>query len=167
MYQRVLAIRDRDFLLIDTLNGHIDNFSREMETPYNEWRKARSEEAAALRKVESDAMKRKLIGVAAILGAIALEATNNGGYNSSVLSQSMILGGAYAIKTGFDKDSESAIHRDSIIELDESFSSEARPLVVEVEGETHELTGSAEAQYTQWRALLRRIYISETGFTGS
>ena len=167
MYQRVLAIRDRDFLLIDTLNGHIDNFCREMETPYNEWRKARSEEAAALRKVERDAMTRKLLGVAAILGAIALEATNNGNYNTSVLRDTLVLGGAYVIKTGFDKASETDIHRDAIIELDESFSTEARPLVVEVEGETHKLTGSAEAQYTQWRALLKRIYISETGFTES
>ena len=167
MYQRVLAIRDRDFLLIDTLNGHFDNFCREMDTPYNEWRKARSEEAAALRKVERDAMQRKLIGVAAILGAIALEATNNGNYSSSVLRDSLVLGGAYAIKTGFDKDSETDIHRDAIIELDESFSTEARPLVVEVEGETHELTGSAEAQYAQWRALLKRIYVSETGFSDS
>jgi len=40
-------------------------------------------------------------------------------------------------------------------------------MVVEVEGETHELTGSAEVQYTQWRALLKRIYDSETGFAGS
>jgi len=167
MYQRVLAIRDRDFLLIDTLNGHFDNFCREMEVPYNEWRRARGEEAAALRKVESDAMKRKLLGVAAILGAIALEASNNGNYNTSVLRDTLVLGGAYAIKTGFDKDSETDIHRDSIIELDESFSTEARPLVVEVEGETHELTGSAEVQYSKWRALLKRIYISETGFTGS
>jgi hypothetical protein len=167
MYQRVLAIRDRDFLLIDTLNGHFDNFCREMDTPYNEWRKARSEEAAALRKVERDAMQRKLIGVAAILGAIALEATNNGNYSSSVLRDTLVLGGAYAIKTGFDKDSETDIHRDAIIELDESFSTEARPLVVEVEGETHELTGSAEAQYAQWRALLKRIYVSETGFSDS
>jgi hypothetical protein len=167
MYQRVLAIRDRDFLLIDTLNGHFDNFCREMEVPYNEWRRARGEEAAALRKVERDAMKRKLIGVAAILGAIALEASNNGSYNSSILRDSLVLGGAYAIKTGFDKDSETDIHRDAIIELDESFSMEASPLVVEVEGETHKLTGSAEVQYTQWRALLKRIYISETGFTGS
>ena len=167
MYQRVLAIRDRDFLLIDTLNGHIENFCREMETPYSEWRKARSEEAAALRKVERDAMQRKLLGVAAILGAIALEATNGGNYNTSILRDTLVLGGAYAIKTGFDKDSETDIHRDAIIELDESFSSEAHPLVVEVEGETHKLTGSAEAQYTQWRALLKRIYISETGFTGS
>ena len=168
MFHRVLAIRDRDFLLIDTLNGHFDNFSREMEKPYNEWRKARVAEAEALRKIENEALKRKLLGVAAIIGAIVIEANNNGGSaTSSVLRDTLILGGAYGIKSGFDKDSETGIHRDAIIELDESFSSEARPLVVEVEGETHELTGSAEVQYAQWRALLKRIYASETGFTGS
>jgi len=84
-----------------------------------------------------------------------------------VLRDSLILGGAYAIKSGFDRGAETDIHRDAIIELDESFSSEARPLVVEVEGEVHELTGSAEAQYAQWRALLKRIYATETGFSGS
>ncbi len=168
MYRRVLAIRDRDFLLIDTLNGHFDNFTRQMQQPYTEWRKARSEEAVALRALERDAMQRKLLGVAAIIGAIAIEATNNGnGASSSVLRDTLVLGGAYAIKTGFDKSSETEIHRDAIVELDKSFSSEARPMVVEVEGETHELTGSAELQYTQWRALLKRIYMSETGLSGS
>lgn len=167
MLRRVLEIRDRDFLLIDTLNGYFDNFTREMVDPYDQWRKARSEEAAALRKVQRDALTRKLLGAAAILGAIAIESSNNGYYGTSVLRDSMILGGAYAIKTGFDKDSETEIHRDAIVELDESFSSEAKPLVVEVEGNVHELTGSAEAQYAQWRALLKRIYASETGFSGS
>ena len=167
MFRRVMAIRERDFLLIDTLNGHFDNFSREMDQPYDEWRKARSEEAVALRKVESDALKRKLLGAAAILGAIIIESANNGNAGSSVLRDTLVLGGAYVINTGFDMDSETSIHRDAIIELDESFSSEARPLVVEVEGEVHELTGSAEAQYAQWRALLKRIYASETGFSGS
>ena len=164
MLQRVLAIRERDLLLIDTLNGHYDNFSRSMERPYNEWRKSRSEEAAALRKVENDATKRKLIGAAAILGAILLERNSNNN-GSAVMRDVLVLGGAYAIKSGFDKDSETGIHRDAIIELDESFSAEARPLVVDVEGETHELTGSAEVQYAKWRALLKRIYASETGFT--
>ncbi len=168
MYRRVQAIRDRDFLLIDTLNGHFDNFAREMEQPYTEWRKARSQEAAALRKLERDALQRKLLGVAAIIGAIALEATGNGsGASSSVLRDSLVLGGAYAFKTGMDKSSETSIHRDAIVELDESFSIEARPMVVEVEGETHELTGSAEMQYVKWRALLKRIYESETGLAGS
>jgi len=167
MFRRVLAIRDRDFLLIDTLNGHFDNFSREMDSPYNEWRKARIEEAAALHKLESDALKRKLLGAAAIIGAIVIESNNSGNAGSSVLRDTLVLGGTYAIKTGFDKDSETDIHRDAIIELDESFSSEVQPLVVEVEGEVHELTGSAEVQYAQWRALLKRIYASETGFSGS
>jgi hypothetical protein len=167
MFRRVLAIRDRDLLLIDTLNGHFDNFIREMDVPYTEWRKARSEEAESLRKVENEALKRKLIGAAAILGAVVLESTNGGNYGTSVLRDSLILGGVYAIKSGFDRGSETDIHRDTIIELDESFSSEAKPLVVEVEGEVHELTGSAEVQYAQWRALLKRIYASETGFEGS
>ena len=66
-----------------------------------------------------------------------------------------------------DKSAETSIHRDAIVELDESFSVEARPMVVEVEGEVHELTGSAEVQYVKWRALLKRIYQSETGLAGS
>jgi len=168
MYLRVQAIRERDFLLIDTLNGHFDNFTRQMEPPYTQWRKARSEEAAALRELEREALQRKLLGAAAIIGAIAIEASgNNNSAGSSVLRDTLVLGGAYAIKSGFDKSSETGIHRDAIIELDESFSSEAGPMVVEVEGETHELTGSAEAQYAQWRALLKRIYASETGLAGS
>ncbi len=168
MYHRVQAIRERDFLLIDTLNGHFDNFSREMEPPYTEWRKARSEEAAKLRELEREALKRKLLGVAAIIGAIAVEASGNGSNAiASVLRDTLVLGGAYAFKTGMDKSSETSIHRDAIIELDESFSTEAQPLVVEVEGETHKLTGSAEAQYSKWRALLKRIYESETGLAGS
>ena len=166
MYRRVLAIRDRDFLLIDTLNGHFDNFNRQMQPPYTQWRKARSEEAAALRELEREALKRKLLGAAAIIGAIAIDASTDAA-GSGAVRDVLILGGAYAIKTGFDKSSETGIHRDAIIELDESFTSEARPMVVEVEGETHELTGSAEVQYAQWRTLLKRIYATETGLDGS
>jgi hypothetical protein len=163
MYRRVRAIRERDQLLIDTLNGHFGNFARQMEFPYAEWRSARSEEAASLRRIEREAMQRKVLGAAAIIGAIAIEAAGNGRYNTGVLRDVLVLGGAYSIKTGIDKSSETGIHREAIIELDESFSSEAGPMVVEVDGETHELTGSAETQYAKWRALLKDIYASETG----
>mgnify|MGYP001290636796 CR=1 FL=1 len=40
---------------------------------------------------------------------------------------------------------------------------EAEPLVVEVEGQTLRLTGSAEERYKEWRQLLRQIYEKETG----
>jgi hypothetical protein len=164
-YRRVEIVRERDFLLIDTLNGHYDNFYREMVTPYEEWRKARSTEAEALREVKKKANSRKALGVAAILGAIAIEAL--GGENTrastGTVRDVMIIGGMYSIKSGMDINAQSTIHQEAIEELGQSFSSEAKPLVVEVEGETHELTGSAEAQYEQWRELMRKIYASETG----
>lgn len=167
MYRRVNAIRDRDFLLIDTLNGHFDNFYFEMQEPYEQWRKTRLEELEAMRAIQREARNRKLIGAAAIIGAIAIEALGGDSARASTggLRNVMIVGGAYALKTGFDKDSETTIHREAIEELGESFSAETRPLVVEVEGETHELTGSAEVQYGKWRALLKRIYEAETGLT--
>jgi hypothetical protein len=164
-YQRVLIIRERDFLLIDTLNGHYDNFYREMSFPYEEWRKARSIEAEALREVKKKANTRKALGVAAIVGAIAIEALGNGNTRAATgtARDVMVIGGLYAIKSGMDINAQSVIHQEAIEELGVSFSSEAKPLVVEVEGETVELTGSAEAQYEQWRDMMRKIYASETG----
>ena len=164
MFTRVLAVQERDLLMIDTLNGHFDNFQREMREPYTEWRKARSDEAEKQRALEKAALNRTLLGVASIVGAIFIGVAAPE-YNAGLdtLSDVMVLGGAAAIKSGMDKRSEAGIHRDSVEELGKSFSSEARPLVIEVDGKTIELTGSAETQYTQWRALMRQIYSSETG----
>ena len=55
------------------------------------------------------------------------------------------------------------MHKESIRELGESFDSEVEPLVVEVEGQTRRLTGSAEERYREWRRILREIYAVETG----
>jgi len=168
MYGRVQAIHERDLMMIDTLNGHFDNFYREMQEPYTEWRKARSDEAEKQKELEKAALNRTLLGVASIVGAIFIGVASPE-YNSGLdtLSDVMVLGGAAAIKSGMDKRSEAAIHRESIEELGVSFSSETQPLVVDVEGKTVELTGSAEAQYGQWRELLGQIYANETGLSGS
>jgi len=165
MYRRVMAVRARDNLLVDTLNGHYDNYQRTMQPSYLEWRKARTAEAAALREVERKANTRKALGIAAIVGAIAIEALGgpDTSYATGTLRDVMVLGGIYAIKRGMDLAEQTSIHKEAIEELGASFSAEAKPLVVEVEGQTHELTGSAEVQYAQWRTLLRRIYAAETG----
>ena len=81
----------------------------------------------------------------------------------SSLTPLLVVGGAAALKSGFDLSAQTTIHREAIEELGDSFGAEARPMVVEIDGETHELTGSAELQYKKWRELLRRIYSSETG----
>lgn len=164
-YQRVERIRERDFLLVDTLNGHYDNYYRDMHVPYEEWRKARSIEAEALREVKRKANTQKALGVLAILGAIAIEATGSSSTRASTgtLRDVMVLGGMYSIKQGMDTNAQSTLHEEEITELGASFSSEAEPMVVDVDGEIHKLSGSAEEQYAQWRDLMKKIYASETG----
>jgi hypothetical protein len=40
-------------------------------------------------------------------------------------------------------------------------------MVIDVEGQTRRLTGTAAAQYESWRRLLRQIYEAETGFSST
>ena len=51
----------------------------------------------------------------------------------------------------------------SLKQLGESFQSEVQPMVVEVEGRTLQLKGTAEEQYHEWRRLLKELYENETG----
>ena len=167
MLMRIRTIRERDYLLIDTVNDHYDGYYRDIWEPYGNWRQFRMEEEENLRKVEREAMTRKVLGIGAVLGAIALEVLGGRSSRASTagLRSAMLIGGAMAAKSGFDMDNEARIHIDAIEELDVSFESEASPMVIDVEGETHKLTGSAEDQYTKWRELLHRIHVTETGFT--
>lgn len=54
-------------------------------------------------------------------------------------------------------------HLDVLRELGASLAADVAPLVVEVDGNVAQLTGSVEAQYRKWRALLREIFAAETG----
>ena len=162
MLKRVRAVQVRDDMLLDTINGHYENYYNDLWQPYGDWRKLYSEEIAALREVEKQALTRQLFGLAAIVGGVLLSSSNNSA-SASNLPGVMVLGGAAAIYSGFQKREETKIHKDVIEELSMSFTSEAEPLVVEVVGETVRLTGSAEEQYQKWREMLRDIYASETG----
>jgi len=164
MMGRVRSLRSRDDMLIDVINGYYEAYYLDLWEPYGNWRKFRSEEVAAMREIKRDALRRKMIGVAAIIGAIAIgTSSDNDSAASETLQQVMVAGGAYAIYSGMQKSQEVVINKEVIEELGVSFSSEAEPLVVEVEGETVRLTGSAEEQYAKWREILKQIYARETG----
>ena len=165
MLDRVRAIRARDDMLVDAINGYYDAYYLDLWEPYNDWRKFRSEEVVAMRKLEREALTRQVLGVAAIVGAIAIGASGDAETRAQTgtLRDVMIMGGAAGLYAGYQKSQEGKINQEAIEELGASFSSEAEPLVVEVEGETVRLTGSAEQQYSRWRELLRQIYARETG----
>lgn len=165
MLDRVHSVKVRDDLLIDTINDYYDIYYQDLWEPYSSWRRYRQEEVVAMRKLEREALTKQLLGVTAIVGAIVLGATSD--YETSVrtrpLQDILIAGGAYSIYSGYQTKQESKINQDAIEELGASFSSEAEPLVIEVEGKSIQLTGSAEQQYAKWRTMLRRIYARETG----
>lgn len=160
MLQRMRAVREREYMLVDTLNEYYAGLYYELSKPYEDWRRMSREETLTYQELKRSARMRQLMGLAAILGAVAYEA-NGGG--SSAITTTAIVGGMEVFKSGMGKSTEANLHRDSLKELGESFDSEAEPLLIEIEGQTRRLTGTAEEKYREWRRLLREIYSRETG----
>jgi hypothetical protein len=73
------------------------------------------------------------------------------------------IGGAASILSGLKKYSDARIHAQVLKELSDSFQNEVAPQVVDLEGQTLRLTGTAEEQYREWRRLLHQMYIEENG----
>ena len=169
---RVDRIRQRDSAMIDTLSDHYGVFADKMADPYTGWRRSTYDELEAEDKAKREATTRKLLGAGAILAGIAMPnlCGSNPSYGNyvcnageSVARAAAVGGGVMAIVSGFEKGKQAQIHTDAIKEITGSFQSEAAPLVVDVEGRTLKLTGSAEAQYAEWRRLLHDLYQEETG----
>ena len=168
MVDRLRQIRERDRLVVDTLNEHYANFYYGIALPYEGWRQRTREQSISYRQVRRSAAMRALMGAAVIAGAVQFDpgSSNYSRYRAQSIAQSV------AIKKGFGtimnalrQRSAANIHREEIKELSESFVAEAAPMVLQVQGETMRLTGTAEAQYESWRKLLREIYEAETGFS--
>lgn len=166
MIKRIRTIKARDEMLVDTINNYYDIYYTDMWDSYDNWRKYRSEELETIRDIDNKALAQKVLGVAAIIGAIALGASKNSDVvnRTGALRTVMIAGGSYSLYSGFQTSKESEINKDAIEELGESFATEVEPMVVDIDGKTTKLTGSAEQQYAKWKSLLKEIYHKETGF---
>ena len=166
--QRMDRIRERDYSLIDTLNEHYTNFGQSMDEAYTNWRKYSHEEIEQVEEAKRKALTRQVLGAAAVVAGVLVDA-NNGGSSSieSAATTAAIIGGIYAFKSGLDMRSEIKMHSESLKQLGQSFQSEVQPIVVDIEGRTLQLKGSAEDQYAEWRRLLKELYENETGLPAS
>lgn len=164
MVDRLRQIRERDRLVIDTLNEHYANFYYGIALPYEGWRKTSREQAVAYRQTRRSATMRALLGVVVVAGSMSIDTSGSHSRAKSATKYVGINRGMQTIMNALRMRSSANIHRENIKELSESFVSEAAPLVIQVEGETRRLTGTAESQYEGWRKLLREIYQAETGF---
>ena len=160
--QRVRVIRERDYLFIDTLQDYYGSFVKEMDDPYREWRSQSYNEVVALRKLQREARRDTILGVASLIGGIVAAGSNNG--STSTAGAVAVAAGGYMIKSGFDKRAESEMHIEALQELGDSLEAEIEPQIIELEDRTITLTGTVENQYQQWRDILKEIYQQERGF---
>ena len=160
--QRLERVRERDYSLVDTLNEHYTNFGESIDDAYSNWRKYSHEELEAEAEAKRKALTRQVLGAVAIVGGVLASGETNTSAGSAA-STAAVIGGIYAFKSGLDMRAEIKMHGESLKQLGSSFQNEVQPIVVDVEGRTLELKGSAEQQYAEWRRLLRDLYENETG----
>lgn len=166
---RLRQIRERDRLVVDTLNEHYANFYYGISIPYRSWRKNARQEAINYREVKRSARMQALVGVVVLAGSLAMDTESSSSSRTRRVNRSLqnmgIYEGLNRVIGGIQRSGEAGLHLDAIAELSESFGAEAAPMVVNIEGQERRLTGTAEAQYESWRRLLREIYEAETGFS--
>jgi hypothetical protein len=163
MVERMRSVRDRDLLFVDTLNEHYAGFYRQMDGPYDDWRKYSYDEEIALKELQAAARWRKLVGAAAVVGSVVADA-NSESRAGDAAANVMLIGGIELFRQGIQVGKEAKMQEEVLAELSTSFGAEIEPVTVEVAGETRRLEGSAATQYAEWRRLMREIYEAETGF---
>ena len=164
MLGRILSVREREYAFVDTLNDHYSVFYEDMVDDYEEYRKTSYPEAVAYRELKKQALQRKILGVATAVGGILVD-SNTDSSLGTYAGYTGLLAGIGIFKSGMDRSAEARIHAEVLKELTASFDGMVESQVVQVEGRTAELQGSADAQFDAWRDLLREIYSAETGFS--
>ncbi|MDA7582017.1 hypothetical protein N8718_03770 [Luminiphilus sp.] len=159
MMSRIGAIRQRNHVFVDTLQGHYDNFSGTMNGPYTEWRRLSYEETVSLRQLESEARTQLLVGGLSVLAGIAAATSDD--RNVRTAGAVGIYAGGGLVKSGLERRAEANIHSLALEELGQSLEAEITPQVIELEDRTVQLSGTIDDQYSQWREILSDIYAAE------
>ncbi|HEY8508754.1 MAG TPA: hypothetical protein VIL32_10375 [Steroidobacteraceae bacterium] len=166
--ERIARIRERDAGVVDTVNGYYANFSEQMADSYGSWRRASFEEIEKETRLRNQARTRTILGAAAVLASVFVPGQcSTYDYNcrriESAARTAGAIGGTAAVLSGLKKYADARVHAQALKELSQSFQAEVAPQVVDVEGRTLRLTGTAEEQYREWRKLLHELYLEEAG----
>jgi hypothetical protein len=163
---RIERIRERDTAVVDTVNDYYSSFADSIDDSYDSWRQTSFTELEKEMRAKSSARTRTVLGAAALIASI-FAPNSCSSYDACRINDAMrtagTMGGIAAVLSGIKKYADARTHADALKELTLSFQAEVAPQVIEVEGHTLRLTGTAEDQYREWRKLLKQLYLEETG----
>ena len=160
--QRVGRLRDQENLFVDTMDDYYLNFYRNVKPSYDEWRYATYDEAVRLRQMQKQARNRLLAGAALIAGGV-YAGSQSETWAGDAAAAGAVVGGIGAVKSGMDRYKQAEIHEQALAELTQSLGMEIEPNVLQIEGQSIELEGTLDAQYGQWRRILKEIYAADQG----
>ena len=162
LLERVKKIRERDYLYIDTMQDYYDGFSQQMHFAYQEFRHSSYDSVVKARQLNRQGNQRIIAGIGSILAGIygrSQSETSTEAYASSATAAA----GGFILKSGLEKKQQSAAYDESVAEMGSSLEAEIAPQVIALEDRTITLTGTVQAQYTQWQELMQKIYTQERG----
>lgn len=171
MFLRVKRLRAREHLLIDTLDQQYDGLARSLTEPYTQWRVSRLAEMNAIRTRE-DLRDKKVgqaiaIGIIGALAGAAIGSKNNcnscAAAGGAIAATSIQIAFQQSVSASEQAEADTKIHKATLEEAGQSLVAEVKPIVVDVEGETVELTGTVEAKFQQWREIIKKIHDREMG----
>ena len=153
MMDRIRQVRQREFLFIDTLDGHYADYQRRVRPLYQTWRQSAYRESMA--RLELRDKRRRQI----VVGTISLVAGIAGG----PATFTAIPTGAEMLRDSFSQQNEVEMHSEALREVSSAMESEVMPYTLELENKTVELTGTVTQQFDKLKTILRDSYLEGLG----
>lgn len=169
LFEKVLYLKGVEYQFLSELDGFYSDLYETMWNPYLSWRQSTADATDQLENARAEQRSAQL--GAALSGFMSVAtmaagayASSQGAYNpafNDTSAQFMDL----AIQFVEQADYHSQIANQYAIEINHlgrEFGAFLTPIVVEIEGRTYSLTGTADERYRNLREILRRIYLEET-----
>lgn len=136
MMNRVLEMRRRHHLFIDTVDEYYKALFDEMQASYLVWRRYAFDQENELEFTTRESADQDLFS-----------STNT----------------TLTLLQRYDRYRWAKIYEQEFLELATGFNKELAPTILELNRNVHGLSGTMEEQYLQWRRILRQLFELETG----
>ena len=144
------------------MQDYYDGFSQQMHFAYQEFRQSSYDSVVKARQLNRQGNQRIIAGIGSILAGIYGRTQADTRLASDASTATAAVGGLI-LKSGLEKKQQSAEYDESVAEMGSSLEAQIAPQVIALEDRTVTLTGTVQAQYTQWQALMAKIYQQERG----
>ena len=156
---RVRRIRDRDRLLVDQVNDYYNDFTANIQRPYDEWRREAFHSRRAQRVLSAKADAQMLLGSARIMEGLARMDHRQ----PSRLGLDWIARGVGLIRGAEDSEERIRETMDSMREIGRSTEANLLPHTTALENRTTRLQQGVESRYSALRVVLEGLYREEFG----